>query len=151
MSNMFHNCWGLTSFPLLNWNISKVQNMDFMFYNIPLPLIKFKWNISKNQNAFRMFTNSYNHNPLLRRNVNIIFNLPSGIKYTAIFYSDTIVMDLIDEFYKKNDNLDNLFDIGFLCGNKCLREDDMNLLSHTISEFVDGVNIKAFYQHNIVG
>ena len=152
MSNMFHNCWGLTSFPLLNWNISKVQNMDFMFYNIPLPLIKFKWNISKNQNAFRMFTNSYNYNPLLRRNViNIIFNLPSGIKYTAIFYSDTIVMDLIDEFYKKNDNLDNLFDIGFLCGNKCLREDDMNLLSHTISEFVDGVNIKAFYQHNIVG
>jgi len=119
MSHMFHNCWGLTSFPILNWNISNVQDLSFIFRNVPLHLIKFKWNISKNQNTSHMFTDFVGP-PLGEDTINILFYFHTGIKQTMFANSNILFMDLIDIFYKRNANLYNIFNIVFLFNGKII-------------------------------
>ena len=132
MSYMFHNCWSLTSFPKLNWDISNVQNMSFMFHNFPLSLISFYWNFSMYQKINHMFTNFDNyHNPIYGNNmINVNVDISNGIKSNVPVYSDILIMDVIDKFYyNKNTDLDYPFDIKFYYNGKKL---DM---SRTISEY----------------
>ena len=56
MSHMFHNCWSVTSFQKLNWNISNVTDMSFMFHNFPLQPFAFIHNFNFDQNVDHMFT-----------------------------------------------------------------------------------------------
>ena len=135
MSHMFHNCWGLTSFPFLNWDISNAQDMSFMFHNFPLSLIRFKWNISGHQNTFHMFTNFYNyHNPIYGNNIiNVkIFIRDVGLKVLVHAYSDMMAVDLIDKFYKKNNNSVYPFGVHFSFNNKNIN--DINNMYLTLSE-----------------
>ena len=143
MSYMFHNCWSLTSFPKLNWDISNVQNMSFMFHNFPLSLISFYWNFSMYQKINHMFTNFDNyHNPIYGNNmINVNVDISNGIKSNVPVYSDILIMDVIDKFYyNKNTDLDYPFDIKFYYDGKKL---DM---SRTISEYFPEI----FYMPDII-
>ena len=135
MSHMFHNCWGLTSFPFLNWDISNAQDMSFMFHNFPLSLIRFKWNVSENQNTFHMFTNFDNyHNPIYGNNIiGVIIKIKSeGLTDVVQAYSDMMAVDLIDKFYKKNNNSVYPFGVHFSFNNKNIN--DINNMYLTLSE-----------------
>ena len=92
---MLTGCLSLLSFPKLNWNISNVQDMSFMFHNFPLYLINFQWNISNNQNTFHMFTNFDNYSSTNIK-INVCFRLSNGRKYVTV-YNDVLVEDLIDK------------------------------------------------------
>ena len=120
MSYMFHNCWSLTSFPNLDWDISNVQDMSFMFHNFPLSLINFYWNFSEHQNTFHMFTNFDNyHNPIYGNDIiNVKIELTTKLSSIVHAYSDMLIMDVIDKFYKKNTDLDYPFDIRFIINGK---------------------------------
>jgi len=62
-----------------------------------------------------MFTNFYNYHNFLLGNkiINVTINLNTGFKSIVHAYSGMLIMDVIDLFYKKNTNLDYLFDIRF--------------------------------------
>ena len=98
---MFHNCFSLLSFPQLNWNISNVQDMSFMFHNFPLYLINFQWNFLKYQNTNHMFTNFDNYSSGDVK-ITAIFCLPNGNKSNVTVYNDVLVEDLIDKCFWKN-------------------------------------------------
>ena len=100
-SHMFHNCFSLLSFPKLNWDISNVHDMSFMFHNFPLYLISFQWNISNNQNTFHMFTNFDNYSSGDVK-ITAIFYLPNCNKSSVIVYNDKLVTDLIDKLFWNN-------------------------------------------------
>ena len=101
MSHMFHNCFSLLSFPKLNWDISNVQDMSFMFHNFPLYLINFQWNFLQYQNTNHMFTNfdNYSSSNII---INVIFDLPNGSIKSVMVYDDVLVADLIDKCFWKN-------------------------------------------------
>jgi len=40
MSSMFYNCQNLTELDLSNWDVSKMTDMDHMFYNCPIQYVK---------------------------------------------------------------------------------------------------------------
>ena len=98
---MFHNCFSLLSFPKLNWDISNVQNMSFMFHNFPLYLINFQWKFLQYQNTNHMFTNFDNYSSCDVK-ITVIFCLQNGNKSSVIVYNDVLVEDLIDKFLWKD-------------------------------------------------
>ena len=60
MSEMFEECYGLTSLDLSNWNTSNVTNMYSMFRNCFYNLTSLnlsKWNTSQVTNMYKMFSN----------------------------------------------------------------------------------------------
>ena len=93
---MFHNCFSLLSFPKLNWDISNIQDMSFMFHNFPLYLINFQWNFLQYQNTNHMFTNFDNYTSS-NEIINVKFNLINNLS-NVIVYNDVLVEDLIDKF-----------------------------------------------------
>ena len=81
-----------------------------------------------------MFTNFDNyHNPMNGNDkIYIIISLDSIFKDIVQAYSDMMVVDLIDKFYKKNNNSVYQYDFNFLFnGNKINNIDNMYL---TLSE-----------------
>ena len=90
--------------------------MSFMFHNFPLSLINFYWNFSEHQNTFHMFTNFDNyHNPIYGNDIiNVKIELTKKFSSMVHAYSDMLIMDVIDKFYKKNTDLDYPFDIRFI-------------------------------------
>ena len=97
---MFHNCYSLIYFPILNWNITKVQDMSFIFHNFPLNLINFNWNISPSKNIFHMFTNFDNYSKT-QKHINVFFTLDSIWKINIQAFED-----VIDLLLKKANNID---------------------------------------------
>ena len=97
---MFHNCYSLLSFPKLNWDISNVHDMSFMFHNFPLYLINFQWNFLQYQNTNHMFTNFDNYTSS-NEIINVGFNLNNNFS-NVIVYNDVLVEDLIDKFLWNN-------------------------------------------------
>ena len=125
---MFHNCYSLLSFPKLNWDISNVQDMSFMFHNFPLYLINFLWNFLQYQNIYHMFTNfdNYSSNNI---KINVSFKLTNGILGSVVVYNDVFVEDSIDKFFWNNqiidynsDELELIFNSQKLNKNKTLLE-----------------------------
>ena len=116
--------------------------MSFMFHNFPLSLIKFQWNFLMSQNTVHMFTNFDNyHNPLLGNyiiNVFIDINNSDVPKRVVQAYSDMLVMDVIDKFYKNTD-FKCPFAIEFIYNNEAVN------LYHTLSNYTASTNI------NIIG
>ena len=138
MSHMFHNCWSLTSFPVLNWDISNVQDMSFMFHNFPLSLIKFQWNFLMSQNTVHMFTNFDNyHNPLFgNKMIYVIIEISGGSPKGAVqAYSDILVIDVIDKYYKIAD-FKCPFAIRFICNTQSVN------LYHTLSKYTSSESIR---------
>ena len=145
---MLHNCYSLLSFPKLNWNISNVQDMSFMFHNFPLYLINFQWNFLPYQNTNHMFTNFDNYTSSNER-INVMIDIPNDKKLIIVVYNDVLVEDLIDKWFWKlhfidynSDGLEFIFNNQKLNKNKTLLENGVKNSSNII---------KAIIPKNLIG
>ena len=138
---MFHNCFSLSYFPQLNWNISNVQDMSFMFHNFPLYLIHFQWNFFQLQNTIHMFTNfdSYSSSNF---KINVFFdNSLKRNKVSVLAFKEMLCVDLIDKFLWKSQFIDYKENkLNFLYNGKPLKK-NLTLLE---SEIHEGSTIVVF-------